>query len=271
MSFSLCIGTREMVNKTVVTFKINKRFDNKRHEQQEKVEIDLESWQANVASKFYSLSFGLALLPAYVHAKKLGQIANFFHQTTYMWLFAFPEDCTPGRKVLAQHTDRLTRIIYCGDFDEDLDEDIKRFLWKSLPDDANHLLRHNTLANLTLSLHIADSKLKIKAFMAEHGSEQAAKYWGMLQQALESFLERVLKHPTATVATIQKETWSKELSHAVVSWMRLNRLPFTFLTVHTPFPPYVPFSIAPEDELCSELRPWADGLRWVYPGGQYDE
>ncbi|KAE9396950.1 hypothetical protein BT96DRAFT_996225 [Gymnopus androsaceus JB14] len=83
--------------------------------------MDLESWQANVASNFSSpeprlqdylprpervnsqyhglfdfrqdyaarKSFGLSLLPAYVHAKKLGQGAKFFHQATYMWLSLF--------------------------------------------------------------------------------------------------------------------------------------------------------------------------------------
>ncbi|KAE9387304.1 hypothetical protein BT96DRAFT_1005243 [Gymnopus androsaceus JB14] len=236
--------------------------------------IDLESWRSNVASNFSTLelrmqnylqkpeqvnswyhapfdfrqdyaarkSFGLCLLPAYIHAKKLGQ-----------------------------HSQWLTSIVYGRDFEEDPDEDMKRFLWKSLPDDAGCLLRRNTLANLTLSMHISDSKVRIKGFIAEHGTAEAAVCRGFLQQALESFLERVLKHPTAVVAVIQKESWLEELLHAVVLWTRLNCLPFQFLAVHAPFTPYIPFSIAPEAEPCAELRPWADSLSWVYPEREYHE
>lgn len=100
-------------------------------------------------------SFGLSLLPAYIHAKKLGQATDFFHQATYLWLFTFPEDCTPGRKPLNQHTKRLLSVVYSKDYEEDPDEDVKHFLWKCLPDDPERILRRDTLANLTLSSHIS--------------------------------------------------------------------------------------------------------------------
>lgn len=84
-------------------------------------------------------------------------------------------------------------------------------------------------------------------------------------KALRAFLERAVAHRTVIVAQIQKPSWSEELTSAVLSWTRLNRLPFEFLSVHAPFHPYFPFLVPPEMEPCSELRPWSDDLAWVYP------
>lgn len=50
-------------------------------------------------------------------------------------------------------------MIYRGDYEEDPDEDIKRFLWQTLPDDSERLHRRDTLANLTLSGHLSVSVL----------------------------------------------------------------------------------------------------------------
>lgn len=99
------------------------------------------------------------MLPAYVHAREKGELVEFLHEATYCWLFTFPEDTSPGRKPLNEQSYRLRSMIYGGDYEEDPDEDIKRFLWQTLPDDSERLHRRDTLANLTLSGHLSVSVL----------------------------------------------------------------------------------------------------------------
>lgn len=95
------------------------------------------------------------MLPAYVHAKENGELIDFIHEATYCWLFAFPEDASPGRKPLNLQSYRLRHMIYGDGYEEDPDEDIKRFLWQLLPDNSERLHRRDTLANLTLSENLS--------------------------------------------------------------------------------------------------------------------
>lgn len=95
------------------------------------------------------------MLPAYMQAKKQGELNDFLYEAIYHWLFTFPEDSSPGRKPLDQQSYRLLSVVYSRDYEEDPQEDINRFLRQSLPDDSERLRRRDTLADLTLSGHLS--------------------------------------------------------------------------------------------------------------------
>ncbi|KAE9396953.1 hypothetical protein BT96DRAFT_996228 [Gymnopus androsaceus JB14] len=210
-------------------------------------------------------SLALYLLPSYVHAKKLGQVARFLREAAYTWLFVFPEDCTPGCKPIDQHSNRLTAIVYCDDYPKDPEENLKRFLWRTLPDNAERIHRHDTLANHTIAMQTQEAGLRIRQYILEHGTAEAAENRGFLEVAIYRFLRKAEKISNATVTPIQKDTWGNKLSFAFGCWSLRYLLPFTFLSVHVPFSHYLPFTNAPEMEPCSELHPWDDNLAWVYP------